>query len=177
MIDRHRLREHRAVFPRAGDCLCQLVGVQRDGFLAENMLAGGERRQEIVDVRVVRGGDVDNVHIGIIEYILHPRIDLRDRVLRGKCLGLFLRSVGDGIQSSPQPAHRLCELMSDHTAAQRRPAIFHLCHKNPPSGALARKIRRAQRSSSASSSMRDAWKSCVPLRPASAARSISARMS
>ena len=83
-----------------------------------------ESADQIVDMRVVRRRDIDDVHILIREHILHTLIHLRNSVLHGKIDRLRVRPIAHGVQPAPELLESLCELMPDYTAAERCPTIF-----------------------------------------------------
>ena len=126
MIDRHRLCKYNAMRPRTIDRPRQFPRVQCDGLLAEDVFARRERQHQIVDVRVVRRGDIDDVDIRIVKYILHPLIHLRNAIPRGKLLRLALCAVADGIQPASKRLHGARKFVADHAAAKCRPTISHL---------------------------------------------------
>ena len=58
------------------DRLFELVVVERDGLLAEHVLAGGECLAQVLDMRVVRRRDVDDVDVRILEHVFDLVVNL-----------------------------------------------------------------------------------------------------
>ena len=135
-VDRHvvdglRLGKHEVMFHREFDRLFELVVVERDGLLAEHMLAGGKGLAQVLDMRVVRCRDVDDVDVRILEHVFDLVVNLADAVLLGKLNGLRVRAVADGVEIAAELLHRLSELMTDDAAAERSPSVLY-CHDIPP---------------------------------------------
>ena len=61
----HRLHAEDAGLARRGDDLSRLVGGGREGLLDEDVLAGADRQQRVLEVLAVRAGHVDRVDIGV----------------------------------------------------------------------------------------------------------------
>ena len=131
VVDRLRLREHDMMLHRELDGLFELVVVERDGLLAEHMLARGQSLAQVLDMRVVRRRDIDDVDIRVRKHIFRLIIDLADAVLLRKLHGLLVRAVADGVEIAAELLHRLRELMADDTAAKRGPSVRY-CHKDSP---------------------------------------------
>ncbi len=101
--------------------LVELLGVQGDGLLAQHVLAGGERRAQIGDVRVVRRGDVDGVDRGVGEHLVEVLVDTLHAVALGERLGLGLGAVIDASERAAGEGERLRHLVGDHAAADDAP--------------------------------------------------------
>ena len=113
------------------DGLLELVVVERDGLLTEHMLARGQSLAQVLDMRVVRRRDVDDVDIRVHKHIFRLIIDLADAVLLRESHGLLVRAVADGVEIAAELLHRLRELMADDTTAKRGPSVRY-CHKDTP---------------------------------------------
>lgn len=104
-----------------GAGLIELGGVERDGLLAENVLAGRQGGAQIGDMGVVRGGDVDGVDIRIGVEILNRVIDLLDAVLVGKSLSLGERAVGNARKLAAGQGKGLSHLVGNNAATDHSP--------------------------------------------------------
>ena len=89
---------------RQADSLFQLIGVQGDGFLAQDVLARCQRLAQILDVGVVRGGDINDVHVFIGKNVINLVIDLLNAVFLCEGDSLGVGAVGNGIQLCPRLA-------------------------------------------------------------------------
>ena len=124
MQDRRRIHEDRAVLGSDRACLGQLSGVKGDRLFAEHVLAGGKRRTQIGDMRVMRRGYIDRVDIRVGVEVLKGAIDLLDPIRIGKCLGLGARAIGNARKLAACKRHRLRHLVGDHAAPDHRPTEF-----------------------------------------------------
>ena len=80
--------------------LKQLGGVERNGLLAQNVLARLKRFAQVDDVRIVRCGQIHRVNLVAGEKIVDAVIYTLDVVFLRKRDGLFLRPVGYAVDSS-----------------------------------------------------------------------------
>ena len=80
--------------------LKQLSRVERNGLLAQNVLARLKCFAQVNDVRVVRRGQVHRVNLVAGEKIVDAVIHALDVVFLCKCDGLFLCPVGHAVNSS-----------------------------------------------------------------------------
>ena len=119
----HRGSVHKdhVVFGGNGAGLIELGGVERDGLLAENVLAGRQGGAQIGDMGVVRGGDVDGVDVRIGVEILNRVIDLLDAVLVGKSLSLGERAVGNARKLAAGQGKGLSHLVGNNAATDHSP--------------------------------------------------------
>ena len=101
--------------------LKQLSGVERNGLLAQNVLARLKRFAQVDDVRVVRRGQIHRVNLVAGEKIIDAVIYTLDVVFLSKRDGLFLRSVGYAVDGSSNRSQRLCHLICNNSAANNTP--------------------------------------------------------
>ncbi len=80
--------------------LKQLGGIERNGLLAQNVLARLKRLAQVNDVRIVRRGQVHRVNLVAGEKIVDAVIHTFDVVFLSKRNGLLLRPVGHAVNSS-----------------------------------------------------------------------------
>ena len=104
-----------------GTRLVELSGIEGNGFLAEHVLAGGQRVTQIGDMRVVRRGDIDGVDARIGVEVLNRFIDLLDAILLSKSLSLGQRTVGDARKLAAGKSERLGHLVGDNAAPDHSP--------------------------------------------------------
>ena len=117
MVDGHRLRQNHVVLLRQRQRLLQFRTIQSDRLFTEDVLSGTERLPEKADVGVVRGGDVDDVHVRVGKNVLWPVVDLGNAVLCGECHRLFVGAVCHSVEGLSTLCHCLRQFMSDDTAA------------------------------------------------------------
>ncbi len=67
--------------------LLRVLGAARERLLAEDVLARGEGPHRPLDVEGVREGDVDGVHLGVLDQRLVASVRALDAVLDGVRLG------------------------------------------------------------------------------------------
>ena len=101
--------------------LKQLSRVERNGLLAQNMLACLKRFAQVDDVRVVRRGQIHRVNLVAGEKIVDAVIYMLDVMFLSKRDSLFLRPVGHAIDSSANRSQRLCHLVCNDSAANNTP--------------------------------------------------------
>ena len=123
MVEGHGLSQHHVVCFRQADSLFQLIGVQGDGFLAQDVLARRQRLAQILDVGVVRGGDINDVHVFIGKNVINLVIDLLNAVFLCESDSLGVGAVGNGIQLLPTAGQRLRQLIGNHAAAEGSPTV------------------------------------------------------
>ena len=123
MVEGHCLGQHDMVLLGQADGLVQLVRVQGDGFLAQNVLTRGQCLAQVLDVGVVRSGNIDDIHVRVSEHIVDLVVDFFNAVLLGEGLGFGMGAVGDGIQRLPAAGQRLRQLIGDNAAAQGGPTV------------------------------------------------------
>ena len=80
--------------------LKQLSGIERNGLLAQHMLACLKCFAQVNDVRIVRRGQIHRVNLVAGEKIVDAVIHALDVVFLCKCDGLFLCPVGHAVNSS-----------------------------------------------------------------------------
>ena len=78
-----------------GDVLC-LLGVDGEGFFAENVLAVLDAHEHVLIMVRMRRGNIDDVHIGIAAKLFVAGVRTRDVVRLGKRLRLFKIARADG---------------------------------------------------------------------------------
>ena len=105
-----------------GEGLGKLLGVEGDGLLAQDVLTRAERAAQVVDVRVVRRGDVDRVDVGGGIEVLEGVVDLGDAPALGEGLGLLAVVVGHAHELAAGQGERLGHLVGDNAAADDGPA-------------------------------------------------------
>ena len=101
--------------------LKQLSGIERNGLLAQHMLARLKRFAQVDDVCVVRRGQIHRVNLVAGEKIVDAVIHTLDVVFLCKRDGLFLRSVGYAVNGSANRSQRLCHLICNDSAANNTP--------------------------------------------------------
>ena len=117
MQDSGGVHEHDAVGAGKLTRLIELGEVQGDGLLAKHVLARSQAGAQVGDVGVVRGGDVDDVHVRVGKNVLWPVVDLGNAVLCGECHRLFVGAVCHSVEGLSTLCHCLRQFMSDDTAA------------------------------------------------------------
>ena len=121
MKHRGGVHEDDVVLIGDGTRLVELSGIEGNGFLAEHVLAGGQRVTQIGDMRVVRRGDIDGVDARIGVEVLNRFIDLLDAILLSKSLSLGQRTVGDARKLAAGKSERLGHLVGDNAAPDHSP--------------------------------------------------------
>ena len=135
VVDGHRLGHHHALRAGQQHHLGQLPGVQRDGLLAQHVLASLHGRLHPGVVGVVRRGDVDHVQVRILQHGLGAGVHPVDAVASGQRPRRFLAAAGDGLDTAIDGLQRRRHAIGRCPRAQDAPAPRSLCHvRCPPAG-------------------------------------------
>ena len=122
VIDGHRLGHHHALRACQQHHLGQLPGVQRDGLLAQHVLAGLHGRLHPGVVGVVRRGDVDHVQVRILQHGLGAGMHAADAVAPGQRPRRFLAAAGNGLDAPVDGLQRRRHAIGRRPCAQDAPA-------------------------------------------------------
>ena len=135
VIDGHRLGHHHTLRACQQHHLGQLPGIQRDGLLAQHMLAGLNGRLHPGVVGVMGRGDVDHVQVRILQHGLGAGMHAADAVTPGQRPRRFLAATGNGLDAAVDGLQRRRHAGGRCPCAQDAPAPRSLFHvRCPPAG-------------------------------------------
>ncbi len=126
MVDGHGLGQDDMVLFCQPDRFLQFLSIEGNGLLTEHMLAGRQRLAQVPDVRIVRGRDIDDVDVRVIEHVVHVIVDFRNAVLFRERDSFVVGAVRNRIQHIASACQRFRQLMGNDAGAKGRPVEF--CH-------------------------------------------------